>query len=162
MATKVLEFARLKSPKENVKLSTNYRQTHAIIARPNGHMVAACGLEFRLGFTSKGKGRATCRVCQKKTSILTSPVNPPPQASNLRSMGYDEYLNTPHWKQVRNRTLAHWGHRCCVCYRDKALHVHHRTYRRKGAEYLTDCIVLCKECHTLHHCAMRDKPREKQ
>jgi 5-methylcytosine-specific restriction endonuclease McrA len=71
------------------------------------------------------------------------------------TVNYDQYLRSNRWKEVREYFLMWWGRRCVICNRetstDNPLEVHHRTYENLGHEALTDCIVLCRECHSLHH-----------
>jgi hypothetical protein len=44
------------------------------------------------------------------------------------------------------------GFRCQVCNAyGVQLNVHHRTYERRGAEWDTDLIVLCHDCHEIFH-----------
>ena len=65
---------------------------------------------------------------------------------------YNEYLQTPHWKEVRQQALQKYGGKCAL--NDKhpdAVHVHHRNYQRLGAELPEDVIVLCASCHAKHH-----------
>ena len=64
---------------------------------------------------------------------------------------YDQYLRSPRWKEVRQFFLTYWGYRCAICYGSENLEVHHRTYENLGHEAPTDCIVLCNDCHSLHH-----------
>lgn len=66
-------------------------------------------------------------------------------------MSYDEYLETPHWQEVRGRALARAGHACAICPATTRLEVHHRTYERLGAEADVDLVVLCRDCHRLFH-----------
>lgn len=74
-------------------------------------------------------------------------------------MDYQEYLQGAHWKQVRQQALEYAAHRCQICYRqDQTLHVHHRTYERLGAEFLSDLTVLCHLCHERHHKALPAPP----
>ena len=77
--------------------------------------------------------------------------------SRLTRLGfpnYAEYLRSPHWQEVRRRYYASkfYKGRCvgCGC-ADKPLEIHHRTYRRFGAEKLMDIMALCRECHQLSH-----------
>ena len=66
----------------------------------------------------------------------------------LKSMPYKEYLQTPEWDQIRRRSLIIADHRCQVCEASSVeLHVHHKTYERRGEELPDDLIVLCKTCH---------------
>lgn len=72
----------------------------------------------------------------------------------LYSMPYAAYLRTDAWKRRRERHLRWAGHRCQVCNApsgEAVLHVHHRTYERRGAESASDLIVLCGDCHKLFH-----------
>jgi hypothetical protein len=66
-------------------------------------------------------------------------------------MPYAEYLKTPHWQEVRESALKAADYRCQVCYSPDRLHVHHRTYDRRGRELLSDLTVLCADCHGRFH-----------
>lgn len=69
----------------------------------------------------------------------------------LRTMPYREYLLTPEWNGRRERALR-VAHYCCqTCSSGGIMHVHHRTYVRRGEERVTDLIVLCADCHKLFH-----------
>lgn len=69
----------------------------------------------------------------------------------LRSMTYTKYLQTNHWKGLRRFMLRRF--KCCQnCGRDCGLHVHHKTYKRRGREdALADLAVLCASCHHSFH-----------
>lgn len=70
----------------------------------------------------------------------------------LRSMPYQEYLQTPEWQERRQRHLKSAGYRCQVCNQAKGpLDVHHRTYERRGDEYYKDLLLLCRTCHEIFH-----------
>lgn len=69
----------------------------------------------------------------------------------LRTMAYADYLQTPEWRERRQRALARAGHRCQVCNSAGLLDVHHHTYERRGAEADGDVVVLCRGCHSLFH-----------
>src|SRR6516165_10155986 len=63
----------------------------------------------------------------------------PDRETQLRTMPYREYLQTPEWQDRRRAALTRADRRCQVCNRsNRALHVHHRTYERRGAELETD------------------------
>ena len=64
---------------------------------------------------------------------------------------YQEYLNSEGWKAKRAMILNMWGNRCAVCNEGGELHLHHRTYDRKGNEDPFDVIPLCKKHHELIH-----------
>ena len=77
---------------------------------------------------------------------------PDEERQRLRQMPYDEYLQTEHWRQhLRPYALKLAGGRCQLCNGGGELHVHHRTYERRGYEDIKDVIVLCKKCHEKHH-----------
>ncbi len=44
---------------------------------------------------------------------------------------------------------ARW--RCQACNEKTSLHVHHRTYKRRGCELNRDVIALCADCHGVFH-----------
>ena len=66
---------------------------------------------------------------------------------------YYAYLQTPHWKEVRNLKLHQVGGKCQLCGATKRLEIHHNSYEHLGKEeyYLNDLIVLCHECHAKFH-----------
>ena len=70
----------------------------------------------------------------------------------LKTMPYRDYLQTPEWKERRQKHLLSADYRCQICNSVKQpLNVHHRTYERRGNEYYTDLIVLCRDCHVTFH-----------
>jgi 5-methylcytosine-specific restriction endonuclease McrA len=70
----------------------------------------------------------------------------------LKTMPYKDYLLTPSWQRVRSQVLMLSGNKCQVCKATGVeLHVHHKTYERRGEELPEDLIVLCKDCHAKHH-----------
>jgi hypothetical protein len=69
----------------------------------------------------------------------------------LKSLPYSEYLNTPHWRKVRDSILERDAGKCKLCNSDQQLHVHHRTYQRLGEEIPEDLITLCASCHRTFH-----------
>lgn len=74
------------------------------------------------------------------------------RAEELQRMAYREYLRTPEWRVTRAQALERAGN-CCsldVTHADD-LEVHHRTYERVGHELAADLVVLCHDCHDLHH-----------
>jgi len=76
----------------------------------------------------------------------------PERLAELKAMPYKDYLRTPEWYRRRAVVLKFAAGRCQMCYSDKGpLNVHHRTYERRGAELLSDTILLCESCHALFH-----------
>lgn len=108
----------------------------------------------------RGKSRFECDKCRdqrlKKMQEDADRAQARLQAwSNrvyeLQQMKYSEYLKTDHWQELRNRMLKRSGYKCQLCNASSTLHVHHRTYERKGYEELSDLIVLCAKCHAKFH-----------
>lgn len=62
----------------------------------------------------------------------------PERLAELRTMPYGEYLQTPEWRQKREQALERDNYCCRLCNSDERLHVHHRTYERRGNESLED------------------------
>lgn len=74
------------------------------------------------------------------------------RSRELQAMTYQEYLKSPEWDEIRKEQLRRAGYRCQVCdARNVPLHVHHRTYDRRGHERYGDLLVLCENCHRLYH-----------
>ena len=67
---------------------------------------------------------------------------------------YIEYLRTPRWRLIRRIRHILDGGRCRVCFDNKRLEVHHRSYRHRGKSFigeLRDTVTLCHRCHRNHH-----------
>jgi hypothetical protein len=75
-------------------------------------------------------------------------------------MTYQDYLNSEGWKAKRAMILNMWGNRCALCNEGGELHLHHRTYERKGNEDPFDLVPLCKKHHEMVH--ENDIPKEKE
>lgn len=74
------------------------------------------------------------------------------EIARLRTMPYAEYLKTDHWQNMRRKMLKRAGFSCQLCNASGvSLHVHHRTYERRGQEAYSDLIVLCADCHETFH-----------
>lgn len=73
------------------------------------------------------------------------------RSRELMTMPYTEYLQTPEWDVTRKKALKAAGYRCTLCNAGGELHVHHRTYERRGVELLQDLTVLCAKCHQKFH-----------
>jgi len=85
-------------------------------------------------------------------SIMTTDTEHEHDAAYLRSLPYEQYLQTEHWREnVRPAAIERADHRCQLCNGDRGLHVHHNTYDRLGAELPSDVVVLCNQCHWHHH-----------
>lgn len=73
------------------------------------------------------------------------------RAEELRWMPYRDYLGTDEWSERRKQVIRRADFKCQVCAAGGRLHVHHRTYARRGVEKLEDMIALCADCHELFH-----------
>jgi len=80
-----------------------------------------------------------------------NPAQSDPEVRRLRTMPYAEYLLTDHWKLLRGKCLKRARNHCQLCNSAQSLNVHHRTYERRGCEFLKDLIVLCRACHAKFH-----------
>ncbi len=69
------------------------------------------------------------------------------EAQFYRTMPYERYLTTGHWRTTRNAALKRAGYRCAKCTAGRNLQVHHLSYDRLGAETDSDLEVLCRGCH---------------
>lgn len=105
----------------------------------------------------KGGATLTCDPCRKvEQERITAPVRAEylvwqERVKELRAMPYREYLRTPEWKRRAEQAKRAAGFRCQTCASAGRLHVHHRTYARRGEEWNKDLTVLCAECHELFH-----------
>ena len=73
---------------------------------------------------------------------------------DLKTMPYEEFLETFYWKKLRKKILIRDKYRCQKCYRfvgTRLLRVHHKTYERRGCELMADLITLCDACHKKEH-----------
>lgn len=75
----------------------------------------------------------------------------PKRLEELRTMPYRQYLRTREWQRKRRVALKIAGYACRMCGATERLQVHHKTYERRGAEKMSDLVVLCDGCHTLVH-----------
>jgi len=69
-------------------------------------------------------------------------------------VNYEEYINSQAWRDKRQKYFeSKLPQRCWACNKRKAagFHIHHRTYKRLGNEYLRDLVLLCPGCHTGVH-----------
>ena len=75
----------------------------------------------------------------------------------LKTMPYQAYLRTSHWRDVSRRAKERARHRCQLCNSPDHLETHHRTYENRGMERDEDLTVLCDHCHGRFH---REPPSE--
>ena len=71
--------------------------------------------------------------------------------TSFQEMPYNQYLQTGHWINFRDKAIVNAGGRCQICADNRHLHVHHRTYENRGKETFLDIVVLCNVCHRKIH-----------
>lgn len=101
------------------------------------------------GFTCERCIR-TAREAQNRQSLAGIHARSQ-RAKDLATMPYRDYLQTPEWQETRQAALRRAHFQCQTCAGGGTLHVHHRTYVRRGNEWASDLIVLCAGCHELFH-----------
>ncbi len=70
--------------------------------------------------------------------------------------GYQIYLQTDHWKQLRKKKIKS-KRRCFVCRSTQNLHVHHLEYRHLYDVKSIDLKVMCRRCHFLAHDLVKER-----
>ena len=63
---------------------------------------------------------------------------------------YAAYLSSPEWRWRRLVVMVLARGVCADC-GGRAVQVHHLSYKRRGAESLSDLIPVCDECHAVRH-----------
>jgi hypothetical protein len=66
-------------------------------------------------------------------------------------LNYESYINSDEWKEKRKNILIRDNYICQICKTNKAVQVHHLTYKRLGNEQDFDLISVCLPCHELEH-----------
>lgn len=67
----------------------------------------------------------------------------------MPKLNYKSYINSVKWKETRKDFLQK---RCFCCKRRvKSMNLHHKTYKRLGAEREQDLVSLCPNCHLECH-----------
>lgn len=74
-------------------------------------------------------------------------------------MTYSQYLNSAHWKSVKEKTLKRKRYkRCFKCLTNKNIDLHHKHYRfLKHVHELHSIVSLCRSCHNEVHQLAKDK-----
>ncbi|MEP6977595.1 MAG: hypothetical protein ABI948_06035 [Thermoleophilia bacterium] len=85
-------------------------------------------------------------IATRERESLSGAVEPPPFRKS-----YQDYLQTPEWRERAEATKARFGGRCALCDADESLEAHHRTYDRVGHELPEDLTALCSDCHRGYH-----------
>lgn len=64
---------------------------------------------------------------------------------------YSDYLDSPEWKEKRRKVLLRENYICEGCGDEKAIEIHHISYKHKGNEFLFELVALCQHCHETVH-----------
>ena len=72
-----------------------------------------------------------------------------------KQIAHREYLNSPAWKEIRQKVLERDGYECQKCH-NPGSDVHHKTYEHWGKEPLDDLVTLCRPCHDNHHILQKE------
>lgn len=73
---------------------------------------------------------------------------------------YQKYLQSDHWRALRNLKLEQSGKECKICGSNKEIEVHHLQYHNLYDVCLGDLQVLCRYCHTLYHKFKKNKSKK--
>ena len=92
------------------------------------------------------------RISRKRKKGLDKKRPAKTKQKELRALPYQDYLKSPHWKQIRDK-IRRRDKRCKICNGKTGLNVHHRSYKHLGdyAKEIKDLILLCRDCHQLFH-----------
>lgn len=83
---------------------------------------------------------------------------------------YDDHINSSVWRNIRKKRLEKDRYTCqyCSVWRvllsfiiKPKLQVHHKTYKRFGAERITDLVTLCVKHHNYIHKRKRNVKQHK-
>jgi len=99
------------------------------------------------------------KFCDKIIEVLNNKewlikfINERIDLEQNNKLSYKQYLQSPHWNEVRKLAIENAKGKCQLCNNNKYLNVHHRTYIHLGNEQnnLSDLTVLCKNCHEKFH-----------
>ena len=69
------------------------------------------------------------------------------EIARCQAMPYRDYLKTPWWNFVHDRTIKRAKDGCELCQDTRATEAHHTTYERIGCERPDDMVALCRHCH---------------
>jgi 5-methylcytosine-specific restriction endonuclease McrA len=74
-----------------------------------------------------------------------------PKPSKRPNNKYQKYLLSKEWAEVKIALYESRGKRCEVCSSQKAIQVHHLTYKNIFKEEPEDLMILCRPCHEAVH-----------
>lgn len=89
----------------------------------------------------------------KKPSLVPKKFKEKILENERRKKAYRKYLASPEWRSLRIVVLRIFDYRCANCgvWKEKGLHIHHKTYKNFMSENIEDLVPLCKYCHDTEH-----------
>jgi hypothetical protein len=124
-------------------------------ARLIDHQLSWALTDLRRDGLVENPARSVWKLAGAALEPAAAAVEAPPErdrVARLRAMPYRDYLRTPEWRRTRAAALHRAGHACSLDVTHASdLEVHHRTYERLGEELAGDLVVLCRDCHRIHH-----------
>jgi 5-methylcytosine-specific restriction endonuclease McrA len=73
------------------------------------------------------------------------------QRNSVWRDNYNDYMQSPEWKEKRKVVLKRDQYLCQGCLQEKATQVHHLSYDHLGKEPLFELISICDSCHEQCH-----------
>ena len=74
------------------------------------------------------------------------------EESPKRLITYNQYLQTPYWKEFRQKVLEHYNYMCNWCGKaGVSLNIHHIRYGEWFNEEIENVVPLCAACHQKAH-----------
>lgn len=78
-------------------------------------------------------------------------MTPRKQGYTVTGVPYAVYIRSAVWTEVKRRYRASKLPQNCVVCGNHHVDLHHKTYKRLGAEWLTDLVPLCRIHHKRVH-----------
>ena len=74
-------------------------------------------------------------------------------AAKVKALPYKEFLKSEYWQLVRVAVFERESGAYCHWCGQGGADIHHKTYAHHGMEHkhLDDLVVMCRDCHRIHH-----------
>lgn len=118
---------------------------------PEAALLVVCGIYAEFPFFTADQGADAFPSFSAKIHDTLRSIALDMTPVQLGRLPYGEYLQTDHWRYVRDRALDRAGHHCQLCGSESGLQVHHNSYENRGDERDEDLLVLCGPCHQHFH-----------
>lgn len=105
-----------------------------------------------LPWQSSGRaGTYKSRRDEEKRAILIDLARRQFAENGRFTASYQAYIQSPGWKARREKVMKRCRGMCEGCGDNRAVHVHHHSYRHFGNEFLFELLGLCQNCHDRLH-----------